>query len=101
MKSKNRKGYRNFLTGMGFIMPSLIGFFIFTLIPVIISLFLSLTRWNFMEGLDSIHFAGLANYKKLFTDEWFLNSYKNNIIFTLVTVPVLIALGLVTAEILN
>ena len=46
-------------------------------------------------------FNGLANYIRLFSDEWFLNSYKNNIIFTAVTVPVLIALGLVMATIIN
>ena len=101
MENKNRKIYRNCLTGMAFIMPSLIGFFIFTLIQVIISLFISFTKWNFMEGWDSIKLVGFANYKKLFADEWFLNSYKNNIIFTVVTVPALIILGLVTANILN
>ena len=54
-----------------------------------------------MEGIEGIKFNGLANYIRLFSDEWFLNSYKNNIIFTAVTVPVLIALGLVMATIIN
>ncbi|MBD9077370.1 MAG: sugar ABC transporter permease [Clostridium sp.] len=86
---------------MGFILPSLLGFLIFTFIPVVISLCLSFTSWNFMEGIEGIKFNGLANYIRLFSDEWFLNSYKNNIIFTAVTVPVLIALGLVMATIIN
>ena len=77
------------------------GFLIFTFIPVVISLCLSFTSWNFMEGIEGIKFNGLANYIRLFSDEWFLNSYKNNIIFTAVTVPVLIALGLVMATIIN
>ena len=38
-----------------------------------------------------------VNYIRLFTDEWFLNSYRNNIVFTVVTVPALLALGLVIA----
>ena len=97
----SKKARKDFLTGMGFILPSLMGFLIFTFIPVVISLCLSFTSWNFMEGIEGIKFNGLANYIRLFSDEWFLNSYKNNIIFTAVTVPVLIALGLVMATIIN
>lgn len=100
-KKSSKLARKEFLVGMGFILPSLIGFLIFTLIPVIISLFLSFTNWNFMEGWGAIKFNGLSNYIRLFSDEWFLNSYKNNIIFTAVTVPVLIALGLVMANIIN
>ena len=96
-----KKARKDFFTGMGFILPSLLGFLIFTFIPVVISLCLSFTSWNFMEGIEGIKFNGLANYIRLFSDEWFLNSYKNNIIFTAVTVPVLIALGLVMATIIN
>ena len=102
MNKKSKKRTRKeFLVGMGFILPSLCGFLIFTLIPVIISLFLSFTKWNFMEGWGAIKFTGLSNYIRLFSDEWFINSYKNNIIFTAVTVPVLIALGMVMANIIN
>lgn len=102
MRKKSSKGARKeLLVGMGFILPSLLGFLVFTFIPVIISLFLSFTEWNFMQGWDAIKFNGLTNYIRLFSDEWFLNSYKNNIIFTAVTVPVLIALGLVMANIIN
>ena len=97
----SKKARKDFFTGMGFILPSLLGFLIFTFIPVVNSLCLSFTSWNFMEGIEGIKFNGLANYIRLFSDEWFLNSYKNNIIFTAVTVPVLIALGLVMATIIN
>ena len=97
----SKKARKDFFTGMGFILPSLLGFLIFTFIPVVISLCLSFTSWNFMEGIEGIKFNGLANYIRLFSDEWFLNFHKNNIIFTAVTVPVLIALGLVMATIIN
>lgn len=93
--------FKNSVTGMAFILPSFLGFLIFTLIPVIISLLLSFTEWNFMSGFEGIKFIGIKNYLKLFSDDWFLASYKNNIIFTVVTVPALIALGLVVATILN
>lgn len=102
MNKKSKKRTRKeLLVGMGFILPSLCGFLVFTFIPVLISLFLSFTKWNFMEGWGAIKFTGVSNYIRLFSDEWFINSYKNNIIFTAITVPVLIALGLVMASIIN
>lgn len=100
-KKTTKMERREMLTGMAFILPSFLGFLVFTLIPVIISLFLSFTKWNFMEGWGAIKFTGLENYIRLFTDEWFLNSYRNNILFTLFTVPALLALGLVMATIIN
>ncbi len=43
----------------------------------------------------------MAHFKKLMTDEYFLQSLKNNFIFTAVTVPAAMAIGLVIAVILN
>ncbi len=100
-KKSSRAARKEFLVGMGFILPSLLGFLVFTFIPMIISFVLSFSNWNFMQGWGAIKFNGLSNYFRLFSDEWFLNSYKNNILFTAVTVPVLIGLGLVMASIIN
>lgn len=100
-KKSGKRVRKEFLVGMGFILPSLLGFLVFTFIPVLISLFLSFTKWNFMEGWGAIKLNGLSNYIRLFSDEWFLNSYTNNIVFTVVTVPALIALGMVMATIMN
>ena len=100
-KKLKRDKMRRGATGLAFIMPSLIGFLVFTFVPVVISLFLSFCDWNFMKGFEGIEFIGLKNYIKLFSDDWFLASYKNNIMFTVITVPTLIALGLVIATIMN
>lgn len=100
-KKAKKQTLLNTATGLAFIMPSLIGFLVFTFVPVLISLFLSFCDWNFMQGFDGIKFTGLENYMKLFKDDWFLASYRNNVMFTVVTVPVLIALGLVIATIMN
>lgn len=100
-KKAKKQSLLNTATGLAFIMPSLIGFLVFTFVPVLISLFLSFCDWNFMQGFDGIKFTGLENYMKLFKDDWFLASYRNNVMFTVVTVPVLIALGLVIATIMN
>lgn len=101
MKKASKLARKEFFIGMGFILPSLLGFLLFTFVPVVISLFLSFTKWNFMEGWGAIRFTGLENYIRLFSDDWFLNSYKNNIVFTAITVPCLLIFGLVMANIIN
>lgn len=89
------------LVGILFILPGFIGFILFVLIPVIMSLGLSFTEWNFLKGISSIKFIGFKNYIELFKDEWFLVSYKNNVIFTLISIPLLTSIGLVMAVIIN
>ena len=100
MVSKQSKR-KELLMGLLFISPGLIGFFFFTLIPVVSSVIISFANWNFLKGFDAIEFIGIKNYIRMFSDDWFLVSYKNNILFTLITVPVLIVVGLVMAEMLN
>ena len=89
------------VTGLLFILPGFVGFIAFILIPVAMSLGLSFTEWNFLKGWDGIHFNGLNNYMKLFSDSWFTRSLVNNLLYTGVTIPVLLILGLITAEIIN
>ncbi len=100
-KAKSTAKRADFLAAMGFIAPGFIGFLVFTLGPVLISLFLSFCDWHYTQGLDAIKFVGLDNFTKLFSDDWFKASYLNNIIFTGVTIPVLIILGLILANFLN
>lgn len=47
-KKSSKAARKEFLVGMGFILPSLLGFVVFTFIPVIISLVLSFSSWNFI-----------------------------------------------------
>lgn len=88
-------------TGLLFILPGLLGFLVFVLIPFALSFILSFTDWNFLRGVSAIEFNGIDNFRRLFQDEWFLNSFWNNIAFTLVTVPVLLVIGLIMAAIID
>ena len=89
------------ITGFLFILPGFVGFVIFILIPVAMSLGLSFTEWNFLKGWGAIEFTGLENFIGLFSDDWFKASMINNLVFTAVTVPALLVLGLIMAEIIN
>ncbi|RRD95708.1 sugar ABC transporter permease [Clostridiales bacterium COT073_COT-073] len=100
-KGQKRRQRKEFLTGILFIAPGFIGFLVFIFAPVLISVILSFCKWDFLQGLSAIRFNGFSNYLKLFNDPWFLSSYFNNIMFTVITVPALTILGLVSAEIMN
>ena len=100
-KEKKRQFRKEFAAGVGFILPSFLGFFVFTLIPVVMSLGLSFTEWNFLRGIEDIEFNGLQNYLDLFSDERFVQSFTNNIVFTIVTIPACLILGLIFAELIS
>ncbi|WP_128659750.1 carbohydrate ABC transporter permease [Paenibacillus sp. 598K] len=89
------------ITGWFFIFPSLIGFLLFTLLPVLLSLLLSFTNWNFLSGIGSIQFTGLDNYIRMWDDSRFLASLRNNALFTLAVVPSVMLLSLLAALALN
>jgi len=51
--------------GNAFIMPAVLVVLLLAIFPLIISLYLSLSRFKFVKGGFQITFVGLANYKKL------------------------------------
>lgn len=81
-----------------FLLPNIIGFMLFTFIPVIAALFYSFTSWN---GFTSPSFIGLGNFIELFQDTTFSISFWNTIYYTGVSVPVTLALSLLVAVLLN
>lgn len=81
------------------IAPYFILFFLFTVLPVIMSVFFSFTYYNMLEMPT---FIGWKNYIKLFLeDDIFLVSFKNTMILAVVTGPVSYILCLLFAWIIN
>ena len=68
------------------IAPFFVLFFLFTVLPVAISIFFSFTDFNMLQPP---RFVGLRNYMRLLLeDEVFLTAVKNTIIFAVITGPV-------------
>mgnify|MGYP002516246043 FL=1 len=66
--------------------PFLLMFAVFTLLPVLVSIFLSFTYYN---CLNVPRFTGWDNYLRLFLDDnIFLIAFKNTMIFALITGPI-------------
>ncbi len=89
------------IAGYLFILPNFIGILIFVLFPTICSLLLGFVKWNPMQGLSNMRFAGLENFAGLANDALFTTSLKNNILFTIIYVPFSIVLALIVAGLLN
>ena len=89
---------RNYI-GYIFIAPFMFIFFLFTVIPVALSLVVSLTNFNMMEWPD---FIFMDNYIRLFLDDdLFITALKNTIIFAVITGPTSYFLSLFTAWFIN
>jgi multiple sugar transport system permease protein len=88
------------MTAYLLIAPNLLIYAIFTVVPVVFSLILAFTDWNFVSGLKGLKLIGLENFLSLPKDTWFTQSLRNNLVFTLV-VPASMAMGLLCALLLN
>lgn len=88
---------RNNLWGYGFTTPSAILLFVFIILPIFISAFLSLTEFT---GFNKPVYIGFKNYVDMFQDKKFKASMKNTFVYVLATVPVQTLLSLIVAAIL-
>ena len=109
---------RNTLVAYSFLAPNFLGFAIFTLVPVVCSILLSLVKWN-GGPLDTIEWAGLGNYADIFNTTrvakefaagnwlYFFNrvdlgiALKNTVFYTIVTVPLTLVCSIALAMALN
>lgn len=80
---------------LGFASPALVGVAVFTAVPVVLSVVMSLYQW---PTFGEREFTGLDNYVRLFTaspDFW--PALRNSAIFALAYVPINIILSLILA----
>jgi multiple sugar transport system permease protein len=80
------------------LLPNIIGFLAFTLIPVIASFVLSFTTWDM---LSPIKWIGISNYTDLLHDPTFIKVFWNTIYFAGVSVPLGIVCSLLLAVALD
>lgn len=98
---KKKKAQSNNAIAYLFLLPSMLGVLLFSLGPLLLSLFISLTDWNFTKGFGNWNFIWLDNFKALIQDEWFLDSLVNTMLITLVTVPIGLVLAMVLAALIE
>ena len=87
---------REALTGYAFVLPQLIGFTFFVLVPLVNVFIYSFHNKNMLFGTNI--FIGFDNYTKLFTnDSLFWMTLKNTFVFSILLVPMNLVLSLLLA----
>ncbi|MEN8243002.1 MAG: sugar ABC transporter permease [Chloroflexota bacterium] len=93
---------REFRSGMLFISPWLIGFIVFTLLPMVATLVFTFLNLRILDGVTNpTSFVGLANYELMFGDPQTWSSLWVTIKFGLLSLPVSVFLPLGLALLMN
>src|SRR4051794_14083505 len=89
---------KNLGWGLFFLLPSAIPLFVFTLVPMVSSLWVSLHKWNLISPME---WVGLGNYTNLLTDENTRRVFLHTLIYVAGYLPIVYAGGLGLALALN
>lgn len=92
------KGLRKYGWVLFFLFPSLIGLALFTLIPILTSLGLTLFEWDLLTPPE---FVGLGNFQRLIQDQDFWSSLAHTLYFIAGYIPLVMVIALGVAVILN
>ncbi len=96
---RSKRQMKEAFKGYCFAMPWLIGFFVFTLYPLLSSLYYSFTNYSMSSSWNWI---GLTNYRILLTqDSLFWKSVWNTLYYAFFSIPLGLVLGLGIAMLMN
>ena len=95
---KQRRNAKDLFVGLGFLLPSLIGFLLFFAYPTVRGLFISFTDWDL---LSEAQFIGFDNYVTLFEDSAYWNSLWVTFVYVLWNIPAQTVLALAIAMMMN
>lgn len=86
--------------GYMFILPTFIGFLIFSLVPILYAFIMSFTDWSVLK--QDVNFVGLQNYRHMFTkDTRFWSVLGNTLYFSAGLVPLNLIVSLFVAMMLK
>lgn len=92
----NRKK-RQAIQGILYILPSFVLLAAFSIIPIFMTLYYSLTDYNVMKAPS---FIGISNYVRAFQDSYMTAALRNTVLYTVITVPIQTIISLVIAAFL-
>jgi len=95
LTARQRRNLGESLSGYSFILPQMLGFILFVLVPLVNVFIYSFQNKNMLFGTST--FCGLDNYEKLFSDPLFALTLKNTLIFSVFLVPLNLILAMAMA----
>lgn len=93
----NKRKLRNNITGMAFVLPSLLCLIIFMILPIGKGLYFAFTQYN---GNIGPNWIGLDNFKKAFEDVGVRYALKNTVKFVCLSVPITTGVALILASLI-
>ncbi len=94
VKATHAPARRRDLTPYLLLLPSLVLYAVFMLVPLVQTVGVSFTKW---DGFTSPTFVGMRNYTDIFTDPKFGDAVAHNAIWTVMTIVVAITVALLLA----
>ena len=100
----NKRSKRDLAIGLGFLAPNILGFLVFTLGPLLFSMFLAFTNWDLrlhnMFKEEPLRIVMLENFSRMLEDPDFWQ-YLGNTLFLMMSIPFSIAGSLGAAILLS
>ncbi len=75
--------------------PAMLVMGIFVLVPILMTIWISLHQWTMLTPLTSMKWVGLSNYRGLASDSEFIGAVKNTIIYVALVVCIAVPLAFV------
>jgi len=97
-RASRRRAFGDAIAGYSFLLPNLLLLGVFLFLPLVWAVRLSFEQTG---GFGAGEFVGLDNYRRLFGDAVFWQSTLNTALFTVVTVPLSMIIGLALAVLMN
>jgi multiple sugar transport system permease protein len=97
-QARRSRGWKTLGWALFFLLPSAIPLLVFTLVPMVSSLWVSLHKWNLISPMQ---WVGLDNYTNLLTDPMTRRVFLHTLIYVAGYLPLVYAGGLGLALVLN
>jgi len=107
MKKTRQAGWK---AALPFLLPSMVGFILFSILPMITQLFISVTDWDGLSeltlfsdfgGFMQQFYVGLQNYVEIFTSKELYQVLGNTLWFIVLYIPLMMVSAMAVALVLN
>lgn len=96
--SSSRRWWNRYRAGILFVLPAMILYAIFVIVPFVQTIYFSFTDWNGVRQVKN--WIGLANYREMLGDPLLWLSLRHNVIWVIIGTAAPMAIGLMLAVLL-
>jgi multiple sugar transport system permease protein len=101
MRPRRHHHYRRRGAAAAFLSPALALIGVFTLIPIVLTLWISLHDWSMFTPFGQMKWVGLANYENLLHDSGYRAALRNTVVYVGLSVLILVPLSLLLGMVLH